>query len=48
MVNLYVKKHNRQKVVIKEIDLEVNCDHVDAARNEVEILKALDNPNVIR
>lgn len=48
MVNLCQKKHNKQKVVIKEIDLNKHGDHLESSINEVGVMKTLDNPNVIK
>lgn len=46
VVRLCEKIHNTQKVVIKEIKLK--GDELQAARNEVNILKSLNHPNVIQ
>lgn len=48
VVNLCIKKHNKHKVVIKEIDLDKHSDHLEASQNEVGIMRTLNNPNVIK
>lgn len=48
VVNLCIKKHNKHKVVIKEIDLDKHRDHLEASQNEVGILRTLNNPNIIK
>ncbi|GJQ71712.1 putative protein kinase [Trypoxylus dichotomus] len=43
-VYLCEKKHNKMKIVIKEIEL--NSDQLTIAQNEVNILKTLHHPNI--
>lgn len=47
-VNLCVKKHNRQKIVVKEIDISKYSDRLEPCKTEVSILKSLNHPNIIR
>lgn len=42
------RKHNQQKIVVKRINIEINADSADAAKNEVAILKSLNHPNIIQ
>ncbi|KAJ8937095.1 hypothetical protein NQ318_016869, partial [Aromia moschata] len=47
-VHLCERKHNKQKIVIKEIITEMQRERLQAAKNEVAILKSLDHPNIIQ
>ncbi|XP_072394494.1 serine/threonine-protein kinase Nek8-like [Diabrotica undecimpunctata] len=40
--------HNKQKLVLKQITLELGGPQLQAAKNEVAILKSLNHPNIIR
>lgn len=46
-IYLCQRKHNKQKLVIKEMVTDLNADDLRNAKNEVSILKSLDHPNVI-
>lgn len=42
------RKHNKLKLVVKEISTSLSGEQLKAAKNEVAILKSLDHPNIIR
>ncbi|KAK9881684.1 hypothetical protein WA026_017200 [Henosepilachna vigintioctopunctata] len=46
-VYLCAKKHNKQKLVMKEIKTNLQGDDLKNAKNEVAILKSLNHPNII-
>ncbi|XP_044755389.1 serine/threonine-protein kinase Nek8-like [Coccinella septempunctata] len=46
-VYLCAKKHNKQKLVMKEIKTNLQGDDLRSAKNEISILKSLRHPNVI-
>lgn len=48
IVYLCERKHNKQKIVVKEIFIDSNNDQLQSARNEVTVLKALQHPNIIQ
>ncbi|XP_050314205.1 serine/threonine-protein kinase nekl-2-like [Anthonomus grandis grandis] len=41
-------KHNKQKLVVKEIPIDLVSDDIKRAKNEATILKTLNHPNVIK
>lgn len=45
----HIRHHNEMIFALKSIDLRViNDDHLRELRNEIEVLKTLDHPNVVR
>ncbi|CAH1099658.1 unnamed protein product [Psylliodes chrysocephalus] len=47
-IHLCERIHDKQKLVIKQIYLEDDGKQLKAAQNEVDILKSLNNPNIIK
>nr|XP_023014841.1 serine/threonine-protein kinase Nek5-like [Leptinotarsa decemlineata] len=47
-VQLCERIHNKQKIVVKQIVTELEGQQLEAAKNEVVILKSLNHPNVIQ
>ncbi|XP_022912589.2 serine/threonine-protein kinase Nek8-like [Onthophagus taurus] len=47
-VYLCERKHNKLKIVVKEISLTADNEKSQTAKNEVQILRSLNNPNVIK
>ncbi|CAH1155852.1 unnamed protein product [Phaedon cochleariae] len=47
-VQLCEKIHNKQQIVMKQIVTELEGKQLQAAKNEVAILKSLNHPNIIR
>jgi len=47
-VHLCEKKHNKQKLVMKQIATDLEGEDLKKAQNEVAILRSLDHPNVIQ
>lgn len=47
-VHLCERIHNKQKVVIKQINTYLEGEQLKAAKNEVAILKSLNHPNIIQ
>ncbi|KAL3287629.1 hypothetical protein HHI36_002098 [Cryptolaemus montrouzieri] len=45
---LCAKKHNQQKLVMKEIKTNMKDDDLKLAKNEVAVLKSLKHPNIIQ
>ncbi|KAK5644545.1 hypothetical protein RI129_005845 [Pyrocoelia pectoralis] len=46
-VYLCERKHNKLKVVVKEVNSDLNGEQIESAKNEVAILKCLKHPNVV-
>lgn len=47
-MNLCVKTHNRQKIVVKEIDFSTNNERLQNCKLEVSVMRSLTHPNIIR
>lgn len=47
-VHLCERKHNKLKVVVKEIHADIKKENIQRGNNEVAILKSLKHPNIIR
>ncbi|KAG5876755.1 hypothetical protein JTB14_001231 [Gonioctena quinquepunctata] len=47
-VQLCERIHNKQKIVVKQIITELEGQQLEAAKNEVAILKSLNHPNIIQ
>lgn len=47
-IHLCERIHNKQKLVLKQITLEMDGKQLQAAKNEVAVLKSLNHPNIIQ
>lgn len=47
-IHLCERKHNHQKLVVKQISTDLQGEQLRAAKNEVAILKSLQHPNIIK
>lgn len=47
-MHLCERKHNKRKIVIKRINMDLNREGVELAKNEVAVLKSLNHPNIIQ
>ncbi|KAF5287799.1 hypothetical protein FQR65_LT12167 [Abscondita terminalis] len=46
-VYLCERKHNKLKVVVKEVNADLNGEQTETAKNEVSVLKSLKHPNIV-
>ncbi|XP_018326359.1 serine/threonine-protein kinase nekl-2-like [Agrilus planipennis] len=47
-VFLCERKHNKVKIVLKEIKVDIHSNQLLSAKNEVSILKSLNHPNIVQ
>ncbi|XP_060529297.1 serine/threonine-protein kinase Nek8-like [Cylas formicarius] len=47
-IHMCLKRHNRQKMVMKRIYADLKGEELKSAQNEVAILKSLNHPNIIQ
>ncbi|KAJ8980557.1 hypothetical protein NQ317_001064 [Molorchus minor] len=47
-VHLCERKHNKQKIVVKQVNTDLQGEKLQSTKNEVAILKSLNHPNIIQ
>lgn len=47
-VYLCERKHNKLKVVVKEVSIDLNNPQIESAKNEVSVLKSLKHSNIVQ